>query len=298
MAKKKHRKMGTIGKREMISDKIEKLSIVKQCELISISKSGYYYKKAPMSDYNLELMRRIDEIYLESPEYGSRMIRDVLRLEYGKKVNRKRVQRLMRIMRIQAIYPKPRLSKPSVGDEHKIYPYLLSNLVIDRSNQVWSTDITYIRLSHGFVYLVAIIDWYSRKVLSWELSTSMDKSFCISTLERAIRKFGKPEIFNSDQGSQFTSHDFREVLEKNDVKISMDGKGRCYDNIIIERFWRTLKYGNVFLNDYLTPKEAFTGINNFIKKYNERRPHSSIGSVTPDSFYWKSRLKNEGHKAA
>lgn len=290
--------MGTVEKKEMITLNMKNLSVAKQCDLLNISKAGYYYKNAPMSDYNLELMNRIDEIYVESPEYGSRMIRDVLRLEYGKKVNRKRVQRLMRIMKIQAIYPKPKLSKPGIGGEHKLYPYLLSNLVIDRANQVWSTDITYIRLSHGFVYLVAIIDWYSRKVLSWELSVSMDKSFCISTLERAIRKFGKPEIFNSDQGSQFTSYDFRKVLDSHEIKISMDGKGRCYDNIIIERFWRTLKYGNVFLNDYLTPKEASKGISHFIEKYNARRPHSSIGKVTPDSVYWESMAKNDRHKAA
>ena len=280
--------MGTVGKREMVTTKVKGLPITTQCKLLDISKSGYYYKEAPMSDYNLELMKLIDEIYLDSPEYGSRMIRDVLRNEYGKKVNRKRVQRLMQIMRIQAIYPKPKLSLPGVGSEHKIYPYLLSNLVIDRANQVWSTDITYIRLSHGFVYLVAIIDWYSRKILSWELSTSMDKSFCISTLERAIRKFGKPEIFNSDQGSQFTSYDFRKVLEGKKITISMDGKGRCYDNIIIERFWRTLKYGNVFLNDYQSPIEASEGISQYIEKYNTRRPHSSIGRVTPDSVYLES----------
>ena len=261
------------------------LSINKQCNLVGVSKSGYYYKCKEMSEFNLKLMNRIDEIYTESPEYGSRKIRDVLRREFDSGINRKRVQRLMRIMGIEAIYPKKNLSKPGIGDEHKIYPYLLRNLKISRPNQVWATDITYIRLKHGFVYLVAIIDWYSRKILSWELSVTMDKSFCISVLERAIRKHGLPEIFNSDQGSQFTSKDFREVLEKKEVKISMDGKGRASDNIIIERFWRTLKYSEIYLKDYNNPIEANGGISSFIEKYNTRRPHSSLEGKTPDEVY-------------
>lgn len=261
------------------------LSINKQCSIVGVSKSGYYYKCKDISDFNLKLMNRIDEIYTESPEYGSRKIRDVLRREFDSGINRKRVQRLMRIMGIEAIYPKKNLSKPGIGDEHKIYPYLLRNLKISRPNQVWATDITYIRLKHGFVYLVAIIDWYSRKILSWELSVTMDKSFCISVLERAIRKYGLPEIFNSDQGSQFTSKDFREVLEKKGVKISMDGKGRASDNIIIERFWRTLKYSEIYLKDYNNPIEANDGISSFIEKYNTRRPHSSLEGKTPDEVY-------------
>lgn len=265
------------------------LSITKQCDLLDLPRSGYYYKPVPISPFNLELMKRIDEIYLENPEYGSRMMRDILRRE-GYKVNRKRVQRLMRIMGIEAIYPKKNLSKPGIGSSHKIYPYLLRNLEIDRPNQVWCTDITYIRLSHGFVYLVAIMDWYSRKILSWELSQTMDKYFCLSALDRALRLYGKPEIFNSDQGSQFTCSDFREKLEDNGIQISMDGKGRALDNVMIERFWRTLKYGEVYLHDYNSPLEASHNIGSYIEKYNKKRPHSSLRSNTPDEIYFS---KNE-----
>ena len=191
----------------------------------------------------------------------------------------------MRIMGIEAIYPKRNLSQPGKGAEHKIYPYLLRNMKIDSPNLVWCTDITYIRLKHGFVYLVAVMDWHSRKILSWELSNTMDKDFCITALERAMRKYGKPKIFNSDQGSQFTCKAFREILEKNEVKISMDGKGRALDNIAIERFWRTLKYGEIYLKDYDNPIEAVQGITKFIDKYNKRRPHSSLRKMTPDEVY-------------
>ena len=217
------------------------MSIMKQLKLLGVARSSYYYRDKPKSDFNLQLTRIIDEIYTESPEYGSRKIRDVIRRENKNikglnKVNRKRIQRLMRIMGIEAIYPKRNLSKPGKGSEHKIYPYLLRNITINRPNQVWCTDVTYIRLEHGFVYLVAVMDWYSRRILSWEISTSMDKEFCISALERAIRIYGTPDIFNTDQGSQFTSKAFRDVLENRGVKISMDGKGRAIDNIVIERF--------------------------------------------------------------
>jgi putative transposase len=263
------------------------LSITRQCELLAISRSGYYYSPLPMSGETLSLMRRIDEIYTESPEYGSRNIRDLLRRE-GRRVNRKRVQRLMRLMGIEAIYPKRNLSKPGMGSEHKIYPYLLKGLVIDHPNQVWATDITYIRLAHGFVYLVAIIDWYSRKILSWELSTTMDQAFCIATLGRALRLYGTPEIFNSDQGSQFTGRAFRDILEGKGVRISMDGKGRAFDNIMIERFWRTLKYSDIYLKDYESPIAAAEGITRFIEKYNARRPHDSLGNKTPDEVYFST----------
>ena len=196
---------------------------MKQLKLLGVARSSYYYRDKPMSDFNLQLTRIIDEIYTESPEYGSRKIRDVIRRENKNikglnKVNRKRIQRLMRIMGIEAIYPKRNLSKPGKGSEHKIYPYLLRNITINRPNQVWCTDVTYIRLEHGFVYLVAVMDWYSRRILSWEISTSMDKEFCISALERAIRIYGTPDIFNTDQGSQFTSKAFRDVLENRGVK--------------------------------------------------------------------------------
>ena len=264
------------------------LSVSKQCTILDISRSGYYYKSTPISDFNLELMKLIDEIYLESPEYGSRLIRDVIRRKKEKKyqkVNRKRIQKLMRLMCIEAIYQKKNLSKPGKGSEHKIYPYLLRGLQINRPNQVWCTDVTYIRLKHGFVYLVAVMDWYSRRILSWELSTTMDKEFCISALDRALRLYGNPEIFNTDQGSQFTSKAFREKLETNGIKISMDGKGRALDNIAIERFWKSIKYGEVYLNEYKNPIEAANGIGKYIDKYNFRRPHSAFEKRTPDEAY-------------
>jgi putative transposase len=282
--------VGALERRKMIDAKPDNLPVKQQCDLLDISRSSYYYNPAPMSKNNLELMKKIDEIYTESPEYGSRKIRDVIRRENKNdrifnRVNRKRIQRLMRIMGIEAIYPKKNLSKPGKGSEHKIYPYLLRHRKINRPNQVWSTDITYIRLEHGFVYLVAIMDWYSRRILSWEISTTMDSEFCISTLERAIKKYGTPEIFNSDQGSQFTSKSFREVLENKEVKISMDGKGRALDNIVIERFWRTIKYADIYLKDYRSPIEASEGIGKYIEKYNMRRPHDSLEKRTPDEVY-------------
>lgn len=276
--------MGCDEKRKMISPSHPSLSIERQCELLSLSRSGFYYSPVAMSEENLTLMARLDELYLENPEYGSRNMRDVLRRE-GKRVNRKRVQRLMRLMGLEAIYPKRNLSKPGTGSEHKVYPYLLKGLTIDHPNQVWATDITYIRLAHGFVYLVAIIDWYSRKILSWELSTTMDQAFCIATLERALRLYGQPEIFNSDQGSQFTGFAFRSVLEDKGIRISMDGKGRAFDNIVIERFWRTLKYADIYLREYESPIAAAEGISRYIEKYNGRRPHDSLGNRTPDEVY-------------
>ena len=267
----------------------EELSINKQLKTLGLPKSSYYYKAKPMSPFNLELMRKIDEIYTESPDYGSRMMTSILKKEYGKKnVNRKRIQRLMRLMGIQAIYPKRNLSKPGKGSEHKIYPYLLRNRTISEPNDTWCTDITYIRLEHGFVYLVAVMDWYTRKVLSWELSTTMDKSFCISALNRAIRLYGKPMIFNSDQGPQFTCKSFQDVLRNENVTISMDGKGRALDNVVIERFWRTLKYGEVYLKEYRNPIEAAEGIGRYIEKYNSRRPHTSLDDRTPDEVYYKA----------
>ena len=270
----------------MINPASKTMSARQQMRALELHRSTYYYKCKPLDPFNIELMRRIDEIYTESPDYGSRMICKVLRREYtDKRINRKRIQRLMRFMGLQAIYPKRNLSKPGEGSEHKIYPYLLRNLSIARPNQVWCTDITYIRLKHGFIYLVAILDWYSRRVLSWEISTTMDSSFCIAALDRALRKYGSPEIFNSDQGSQFTGRLFRERLEKAGVTISMDGKGRALDNIIIERFWRTLKYGEVYLKEYESTIEAREGITLFINKYNSRRPHSALGDQTPDEVY-------------
>jgi len=262
------------------------ISVKKQLKALGLAKSTYYYKARPMSSFNLKLMRRIDELYTESPDYGSRMMTKVLKQEYGpKEVNRKRIQRLMRIMGIQAIYPKRNLSKPGKGEEHRIYPYLLRNMGITKPNQVWCSDITYIRLEHGFVYLTAVMDWYTRKILSWELSTTMDTSFCISALQRAMRIYGKPEIFNSDQGAQFTCKAFQDILRDVEVKISMDGKGRALDNIAIERFWRTLKYGEIYLKEYQSPIEAAEGIRKYIEKYNSKRPHSALGDLTPNEMY-------------
>lgn len=274
-------------KKQTIDSLDNNISIERQCELLGISRSVYYYKNRPMSEFNLSLMRLIDEIYTESPDFGSRQLRDAIRLK-GHKVNRKRIQRLMDIMAIEAIYPRRNLSR--ANKKHEVYPYLLRNVPITHANQVWSTDITYVRLKHGFVYLVAVIDWYSRKVLSWEMSTSLDRFFCISALEKAMNHYGKPEIFNSDQGSQFTSPDFTDILKKNEIRISMDGKGRALDNIFIERFWRTLKYGEIYLKDYECVTDAVEGISSYIKKYNERRPHSSLDGKTPEQVYNESIL--------
>jgi putative transposase len=226
-------------------------------------------------------MKLIDQQYLKTPFYGSRRMTDFLN-NLGYPVNRKHVQRLMRLMNIEAIYPKPNTSKPN--KEHKIYPYLLKNLKVNRPNQTWAVDITYIPMKKGFQYLVAIIDWYSRYVISWRLSNSLDKDFCIKTLEDAL-KTSKPEIFNSDQGSQFTSNDFTNVLKEHSIKISMDSKGRCIDNIFIERFWRSLKYEEVYLKAYDNGLEAKTSISQWISFYNNERPHQGLNSKTPQQVF-------------
>lgn len=259
-----------------------KVSISEQCQLLEINRGTHYYCKKGESDLNQMIMRRIDELYLEEPTWGSRKMRDRLRLE-GYTVNRKRIQRLMCVLGIQAIYQKPNLSRPD--PKAGIYPYLLKGIDIRYANHVWSTDITYIRLKHGFVYLCAVIDWYSRKILSWELSTTMDKSFCISTMERALRLYGDPSIFNSDQGCQFTSPVFTGILEDKDIRISMDGKGRALDNIFMERFWRTIKYDEVYLKDYEDVAECRFSLDSFISRYNSFRPHQSLEGKTPDSVY-------------
>jgi len=266
----------------MINPVEEKLTISKQCQLLNLSRSGYYYNNREESRINLDLMNRIDEIYTSHPTWGSRKMRDFLRNE-GYRINRKRLQRLMRKMGIMVIYPRKKLSTPH--PDHKIYPYLLRGLNISHPNHVWCTDITYIRLNHGFVYLVAIMDWYSRKILSWELSVTIDKYFCMSTLESAIRRYGSPEIFNSDQGSQFTSPSFTKILKENDIKISMDGRGRALDNVVIERFWRTLKYDEVYLKEYESVIDARTQISAYIDVYNSKRPHASLGGKAPNSTY-------------
>jgi putative transposase len=258
------------------------ISISEQCRTLNISRSLYYYEPVGETDENITIMRRIDELYTDNPAWGSRKMRDRLILE-GNKVNRKRIQRLMRLMGIEAIYPKKNLSRSN--PEHRIYPYLLRNMSIDCPNQVWCTDITYIRLQHGFVYLVAILDWYSRKVLSWELSTALDSHFCISALEKAMYHYGKPEIFNTDQGCQFTSDTFTEKLLSAGIRISMDGKGRASDNIIIERFWRSLKYEEVYLKEYESVIECRENVRVYMDKYNNFRPHASLDGLTPSMTY-------------
>ena len=258
------------------------LPITRQCELLGLNRSGVYYQRQDVSEADLALMRRIDEMHLKRPFYGSRRIRDWLQDE-GQDVNRKRVQRLMRQMGITAIYPKRRTSKPGKG--HKIYPYLLRKLVIDRPNQVWATDLTYIPMAKGFVYLVAIMDWHSRKVLSWRLSNTMDSDFCVDALEEALGRYGRPEIFNTDQGAQFTSEAFTGVLKKAGVDISMDGKGRWVDNVFVERLWRSVKYEEVYLKAYETVAEARAGIGAYLKFYNSERRHQSMNRQTPDQVY-------------
>jgi len=258
------------------------ISISEQCRILGVSRSTYYYEPKGESKENLEIMKRIDELFLDNPTWGSRQMRNRLRLE-GWKVNRKRIQRLMRLMGIEVLYPKRNLSRPH--PDHKVYPYLLRGLEINRPDMVWCSDITYIRLKHGFAYLVAILDWYSRKVLSWELSNTLDAHFCVSTLNDAINRYGKPEMFNTDQGSQFTGDKFTGRLLSENIRISMDGKGRALDNVIVERFWRSLKYEEVYIKDYNNMKECREGIARYIEKYNSFRPHSSVGAVTPDMAY-------------
>jgi putative transposase len=268
----------------MVTQKSTRLSIVKQCKLLEIGRSSFYYEPNGESEYNLKLMRIIDEEFMEDPTYGSRTMRYVLRRR-GYVVSRKRIQRLMRKMGLKAIYREPKTSIPNL--EHKIYPYLLSNLTIDRPNQVWCTDITYIPMRRGFLYLVAVLDWYSRKVLSWRLSNTMDAGFCVQALEEALQKHGKPEIFNTDQGSQFTSKAFTDVLEDNDIKISMDGKGRWVDNVMIERLWRSLKYGCVYLHAFENGAELRRGLQRWFSRYNAVRPHDSLHGATPDEAYFE-----------
>ena len=260
---------------------------MRQCDLTGLTRSSWYYDPVEESREDLELMRQIDEQYTRTPFYGSR--RMVVELgKLGWRVNRKRVQRLMRQMGLEAIYPKPRLSKPALGQ--KIYPYLLRGLRIDRPNQVWSTDITYVRLRGGFVYLVAILDWYSRYVLSWEVSTSMDTSFCLSALDWALKK-GKPEIFNSDQGAQFTSVDFTSRLSEAGIRISMDGRGRALDNVFVERLWRTVKWEEIYLKDYNNVPDAIDNLARYFPFYNAERPHQALDYRTPEAVFYGTKTQ-------
>ena len=262
----------------MIEAEHPRLSIVRQCELVSISRSAYYGPVTAESPLNLARMRLIDEQFLQTPWYGSRqMARHLRRL--GHEGGRKRVRRLMAKMGLAAVYQRPRTTVPH--PEHKIWPYLLRNKVIDRANQVWCADITYIPMRRGFLYLVAVMDWASRKVLSWRLSNTMDLEFCREELEEALTIHGRPEIFNTDQGSQFTSPRFTEVLIEAGVQVSMDGRGRCMDNVFIERLWRSLKYECVYMNAFETGSDARAGLRHWIDYYNTERPHSTLGGRTP-----------------
>lgn len=254
------------------------LSIATQCDLVGLNRSSFYYRPKGESPENLELMRLIDEQYTQTPFYGSPKMTWWLRAKKGKTVNHKRVERLMRLMGLQAVVPGPHTSRKH--PEHPIYPYLLKGLAITRPNQVWATDITYIRMLRGFLYLVAVMDWYSRYVLSWRLSNTLDVGFCLEALDQALSQ-GRPEIFNSDQGSQFTSAEFTGRLKAAGVQISMDGRGRAVDNIFVERLWRSVKYEEIYLKDYQDGRETFEGVQSYFYLYNNERPHQALDYRTP-----------------
>jgi putative transposase len=270
--------MSVPDRRALLDRHESQLSIRRQCVLLGVARSGVYRPPRPANDNDLALTRRIDELFTAWPFLGSRRLATLLRAD-GHAINRKRVQRLMRQMGIAALGPKPRTTTPAPG--HKIYPYLLRDLAIERPNQVWAADITYIPIGRGFLYLVAIMDWASRAVLSWRLSNTMDASFCVSALEEALARFGKPAIFNTDQGSQFTSAAFTGALAAAGVRISMDGRGRWMDNVFIERLWRSLKHEDVYLKGYADGREARAGIGAWIAFYNTRRPHQALGNRPP-----------------
>jgi putative transposase len=272
----------------MIDKADETMSMRAQCELLGLNRSGLYYKPTAMSAINIELMHMIDEEYTRHPYVGVARMVAYLR-DAGKKCGAKRVRSLMRVMWFEAIYPKPDTSMPNL--QHRVYPYLLRDVEINRVNQVWSTDITYIRLSHGFAYLVAIMDWHSRSVLSWRLSNTMDVSFCLEALDEALNEYGSPEIFNSDQGSQFTSAEFIDRLKAQHISISMDGRGRALDNIFIERLWRSVKYENVYINGYETMLEAQKGLADYFKYYNFDRLHQSLDYKRPMAVYRHGLLR-------
>ena len=264
-----------------------KLSVSRQCRLLQISRGGLYYEKKGESAFNLELIRRIDEQYLNTPWYGSRQMARCLK-RAGYAVGRKRVRRLMRLMGLRALAPGPATSRRN--RKHRVYPYLLRDRVIDGANQVWCTDITYVPMARGFVYLVAIMDWHTRRVLSWRLSTTQDRHFCLEALDEALERYGRPEIFNSDQASQFTSREWTDRLKAEGIAISMDAQGAWRDNVFIERLWRSLKYECVYLNAFDTVRDAQRQISSWMNYYNRERPHSTLGGKTPAKAYasnWK-----------
>lgn len=262
-----------------------RISVARQCELLGLNRSTLYYQERPVGGEDLEVMRRLDEQYTETPFYGYRRMTVYLRgLGFG--VNHKRVLRLMKMLGLEAIYPKPNLSKPN--KEHLIYPYLLRGMEITGSDKVWATDITYIRLGGGFIYLLVIMDWHSRYVIDFEVSNSLESTVFVETLVRAM-KWGKPEIFNSDQGSQFTALEWIKVLKENEIQISMDGRGRCFDNIFVERLWRSVKQEEVYLNEYRDAWEAEDRLRKYFRFYNHNRPHQSLGYKTPAEVYWSPK---------
>jgi putative transposase len=266
------------------------LSVRRQCELLGLSRATFYYQPAPETAANLRLMRRIDEEYTAHPFLGSRRM-TIWLMERGEAVNRKRVQRLMRLMGLEAIYPKPKLSAASRG--HRIYPYLLRNVSIERPDQVWSTDITYVPLASGFLYLAAIIDWYSRYVIAWRLSNTLDGSFCLEMLVEALSR-GRPEVFNTDQGVQFTAAAWTSRLESAGVSVSMDGRGRCLDNVFVERLWRSVKYEDLYLRGYETVPQVLAGLAGYFRFYNEERFHQSLAYQTPGKVYRGKRRAGGG----
>ena len=264
-------------------DRNHPLPISKQAKAVGISRGSIYYLPRPVSDYDQELMKRIDHLHLDYPFAGSRMLRDLLKQE-GHRVGRKHVATLMKRMGIEALYRKPRTTKPEAG--HKIYPYLLRNMAVSRPNQVWAMDLTYIPMARGFVYLVAVVDWFTRRVLSWKVSITMDVHFCLEAVKDAMARYGTPEIMNTDQGSQFTSQAFTRLLKENDIRISMDGKGSWRDNVFVERLWRSVKYEDIYLRAYESASAVREGLKRYFNFYNSRRPHSSLDGRTPDQVYF------------
>ena len=271
-------------------DRTHDLAVNRQCQLLELARSTAYYKTKPVADEELTLMQHIGKLHTNHPTMGQRMIRDTL-CNQGIHIGRKRVRTLMNRMGIKAHCKQPRTTKTNLA--HKIYPYLLRNLCINRINQVWATDITYIPMKHGFIYLVAVLDWHSRRVLSWRLSNSLHAAFCVDALEEAIEKYGAPDIFNTDQGSQFTGDSFIEVLKKHGIAISMDGKGSWVDNVIVERFWRSVKYEEVYQRAYTDMRDARFHISQYIMFYNCGRPHRAHGGKSPDSIYFGHPVRIE-----
>ena len=272
----------------MVEPQNKDISIKRQCELLSLSRSSYYKHPRGERDEDTILMNAIDEIYTRLPFYGSRRISKELRRAKGIVVNRKRVQRLMRKMGLEAIYPRPNVSRANKA--HKKYPYLLRGVEITRPNQVWASDITYIRIERGFMYLAVVMDWYSRSVLSWRLSNTLDSSFCVEALEEALGRYGRPEIFNTDQGSQYTSESFTKVLLDEGIKISMDGKGRALDNVFVERLWRSVKYEEVYLRSYSMVQEVRSGLKEYFRFYNQERMHQSLDYRVPMAVYFDNQV--------